>query len=203
MKKYLNKILFSILGLIALGTLSYSQVATTSGFWSNWPIVGSASYSCGSVNGFSNCTVAAGPTVVTGNETIPANSGQAGSTNPQNVLLGLASLNALPVTVQVVTISGSVAAATSISAANLSGGVLYTSTGTITSAGITLPLSPVDGQQYRVSSNQTITTLAITAPAGTSMGTNTNPTVLTASLTAPQGYTFRYNAADTKWYRMQ
>ncbi len=118
--------------------------------------------------------------------------------SPQTVKAGLASFNALPISVVVVTTPPA-----GISATNANGGVLYTSSTTITSAGITLPLNPIDKEQYRVSSNQTITTLVITAPAGTSMGANSNPTVLTASTTAPQGYTFMYNLADTKWYRLQ
>lgn len=194
----MKRILLGILGAFFLAGLAYSQVTVTGGFWPNWPIVGGSSHSCGSVNGVSNCTVPAGPTVVTGNETIPANSGAAAGTNPQNVLISLQSLNALPITVVPVTMPPS-----GISATNLSGGVLYTSSTTITSANITLPLSPIDGQQYRVSSNRTITTLSVSAASGASMGGNTAPTVLTASTTGPQGYTFRYNAADTSWYRMQ
>jgi len=194
----MKRILLSVFGLLALAGVAYSQATVTGGFWPNWPIVGGASYSCGSVNNVSNCTVPAGPTATTGNETIPANSGQAGGTQPQNVLLSLASLGSLPITVVPVT-----TAPAGISASNISGGVLYTSAATITSANITLPAAPIDGQRYDVSANRTITTLNVTAGGTASMGGNTAPTVLTASTTGPQGYRFRYNAADTSWYRMQ
>lgn len=194
----MKRILLSVFGLLALAGVAYSQATVTGGFWPNWPIVGGASYSCGSVNGVSNCTVPAGPTAISGNETIPANSGQAGGTQPQNVLLSLASLNALPITVIPVT-----TAPAAVTAGNTSGGVLYTSAATITAASITLPAAPINGQQYAISANRTITTLTVAAGGAASIGGNSNPTVLTASTTGPQGYRFYYNAADTSWYRMQ
>lgn len=191
-----KRLTLAAFALVAFASLAFSQ---GSGFWPNWPLVGSASYCVTTVNGTCTATVPAGPTVVTGNENVPANTGSSGASAPTNILVPLASLNALPITVVVVTTPPS-----GISAANISGGVLYTSATTITSANITLPVSPIDGQQYRVSSNQTITTLSVTAGGSTNtMGTNTQPTVLTASTTVPQGYTFRFNLADTKWYRMQ
>lgn len=190
------KLLVAAFAVIAFGSYAFSQ---GSGFWPNWPLVGSGSYCVTTVNGTCTATVPAGPSVVSGNETIPANYGaQSNSTTPNNILIGLASLNALPVLVVAVTLPPS-----GISATNISGGVLYTSATTITSANITLPAGPIDGQQYRVSANRTITTLTVAAGGTASIGGNTNPTVLTASTTAPQGYTFRYNAADTSWYRMQ
>lgn len=197
------------LGLIALAALAgvalsqSSSVTVTSGFWPNWPLVGGASYSCGSVNGVSNCTVPAGPTITTGNETIPANTGLSGGQTPQNVLLSLASLNALPLTVQTITPGTSVAGATPVSASDLSGGIFYKSTSTITAANITLPNNPINQQQYVISANRTITTLSVSAGSGESIGGNSGPTVLTASTTGPQSYKFFYNQADTSWYRLQ
>lgn len=181
--------------LIALASPVFAQ----NGAFPNYPIVGGAAYSCGSVNGVSNCTVPAGPSVVTGNENIPANTNLTGGRTPQNVLLGLASLNALPVTVVTVTTPP-----VGISATSISGGVIYNSLTTITSANITLPSSPIDGQQYLVSSNRTITTLSITGAALTSaIQTNAAPTVLTASTTVPQGYVFRFDAGTGLWFRTQ
>lgn len=182
--------------LIAFGGIALGQ----SGFWSNWPIVGGASYSCGSVNGVSNCTVAAGPTTITGNENIPGNTNLSGGRTPQNVLFSMASLNANPISV--VTVTGTNPA--NISASNLSGGVIYNASGTITSASITLPLSPADKQQYAVNANRNITTLFVGAPAGTTMAANTAPTVLTASTVGgSQGYRFMYDVASTSWFRLQ
>lgn len=191
---------------IAFGAVALAQVSSvvvTGGFWGNWPLVGGASYSCGSVNNVSNCTVPAGPTSLTGEETIPANTGAAGGQNPQNVLLSLASLNSLPIQFQTIVPAPAVAGATPISASDLSGGIFYNSPSTITAANITLPNNPIDGQQYVVGSNRTITTLNVAPGAGETMGGNTAPTVLTASTTAPQGYKFIFNKALTTWFRVQ
>lgn len=191
------KIFLGSFAAIALGGFAIAQ----SGYFGpNLPIVGGASYSCGSVNGVSNCTVPAGPLVLTGNETIPVNTNLSQGRSPQQVLVKPANLNANPITFVTVTTPTA-----GISAANTDGGVVYNSTATITSANITLPSSAINGQTYRVSSNRTITTLSVSAAAGDSMGTNTTPTVLTASTTAPQGYNFICSKSGTvcTWYRVQ
>lgn len=206
----MKKIKIAIASLMAVlfGAYAFAQVSSvtvTSGFWPNWPLIGGASYSCGQVNGVSNCTVPAGPTVVTGNETIPVNTGLPGGQFPQNALLTLGSLNALPVTVQTVVIPTQTAAVP-VSASDLSGGIFYNSTGTITSANITLPNNPINGQQYVISANRTITTLTVAPGQGELIGGNTNPTVLTASTTGPQGYRFFYSgtsAGGGTWFRLQ
>lgn len=176
---------------------SVGLVAAQNGFFNLWPIVGSASYSCGSVNGVSNCSVPAGPSVLSGSENIPANTNLSGGRAPQNVLIGMASLNALPITVQVGTISGS----NTVTAAATSGGVFLSGPAILSGATITLPPSPIDGQQFVFSSNRNITTLVITG--ANNVAANTTPTAFTASTTAPQGYKFFYNAAAALWYRLQ
>ena len=188
------KITLASFALIAFAGIAIGQ----SGLWPNFPIVGGSSYSCGSVNGVSNCTVPAGPTTLTGNETIPANTNLSQGRSPQNVLIKPANLNANPITFVTVTTPPS-----GISASNVDGGVVYTSSTTITSANITLPLSAIQGQQYRVSSNRTITTLSVEAPAGDTMATNTTPTTLTATTVSPNGYTFIYNKTGLTWHRLQ
>ena len=195
------KIFLGAFAAIAIGGITLAQQGY---FGPNLPIVGGASYSCGSVNGVSNCTVPAGPLVLTGNETIPVNTNLSQGRSPQQVLVKPANLNANPITFQTVVIP-TATAATPISASNLDGGVVYISTGTITSANITLPSSAISGQTYRVSSNRTITTLSVTAASGDSMGTNTTPTVLTASTSVSNGYNFICSKSGTActWYRLQ
>ncbi|HVY53534.1 MAG TPA: hypothetical protein VHA13_03350 [Gammaproteobacteria bacterium] len=161
--------------LIAFASFASAQM----GLWSNFPIIG----------------------VVTGNETVPANTNLSGGRSPQTALMSMAGLNALPLSFVTVTTPPA-----GISASSVSGGVVYTSATTITSANITLPSSPVQGQQYRISSNRTITTLSVTAASGDSMATNTTPTALTASTTSPQGYTFvcdKAGGSTCTWHRLQ
>ena len=197
-----------------LAALAFAGLAVTSayaaGLWPDLPIVGSASYCAGSsqsaigsiIGSVTGCpnTVPAGPSIVTGNEQIPADTRIANGVAPQTVLLPMASLNALPLQFVTVTNPNSPAG---VSASNTSGGVVYSNTVTITSANVTLPAAPIDGQQYAISSNRTITTLSVSAGGTASMAGNTAPTVLTASLTAPQGYRFIFNASSNSWFRLQ
>jgi hypothetical protein len=194
------------LGLAAAGLIAITTGAYAAGLWPDFPVVGSASYCAGTsssatgtiIGAVTGCpnTVPAGPTIVTGNEQIPADTRLGSGAAPQTVLITMASLNALPIQVYTVTSTAN------ISAANNSGGVCFTYSTTITAANITLPLSPIDGQQYAVCSDHTITTLVVAAGTGTTLAATT-PTVLTASTTAPQGYRFLYNAALTKWIKLQ
>ena len=197
-----------IVSLAFVGTIGLTTLAYAAGLWPDMPIVGGATYCAGSsqsatgtiIGAITGCPnqVPAGPTIVTGNEQIPADTRLAGGSAPQTVLIPMASLNALPITF----VSVSSANPAGISAANNSGGVCYNSTVTITAANITLPLAPVDGQQYSVCSNTTITALSVAAATGATLSVTT-PTVLTASTTVPQGYTFIYNAASTKWFKLR
>lgn len=188
------------LGAFALIAFAGIVSAQQGYFGPNLPIVGGASYSCGSVNGVSNCTVPAGPTVLTGNETIPANTNLSQGRSPQQVLLKPANLNANPLTFVTVTTPPA-----GISASNIQGGVVYTSAATITSANITLPASAVNGQQFRIASNQTITTLSVAAASGDSIAANSAPTALTASTTSPSNYNFVCDKTSgvCVWKRLQ
>ena len=195
---------------LAVGLLGISTAAYAAGLWPDYPVVGGASYCAGTsssatgtiIGAITGCpnTVPAGPTVLTGNEQIPADTRLSGGASPQTVLVPMAALNALPITnINVTT------ASPSISATNTMGGVVFRSSTTITAANITLPSAPQDGQQFSVSSNRTITTLSVTGANTTSeMGANVAPVVLTvtSSSTAPTGFRFIFNAADTSWYRL-
>lgn len=190
--------LASIFGLIACAGVALAQSVGGTGFWNNWPIVGQSSYCATTTNGVCTSTISAGPTALTGRESVPANSGS--STMPSSILIPVGTLGANPVTV--VSVTGT--SPSGISASNLDGGVIYNATGTITSAAVTLPASPIQGQLYRISANRTITTLSVTPASGDSMAANTAPTVLTANTTGgPQGYLFYYNKSNTTWFRLQ
>lgn len=196
----------TLVGLALAGSIITSAYAA--GMFPDYPVVGGATYCAGSTQSATGTLtgvqtgcpnqVPAGPTIVTGNEQIPADTRLGSGIAPQTVLVPMASLNALPISF----VSVSSASPSGISAANNSGGVCYNSTVTITAANITLPVAPIDGQQYVVCSNFTITTLSVAAGAGSTLSVTT-PTVLTASTTAPQGYTFIYNLASLKWFKLR
>lgn len=186
------------LGSLALVATLVASVAIA-GLWNNFPQVGSARYCITTVNGVCQQYVPAGPSIVTGDYTIPADTNLSGGQNPQTVKLSLMSLNAAPLTFEDIT-PGS--ASYTYTLANNSGGIVFESSVTISSVTINAPAAPIDGQQVLIGSNRTITTLAFVANTGQTLSVTT-PTVLTASTTAPQGYKFVYRASTAKWTRLQ
>ena len=206
-------------GLLAVGVLAASTAVYAAGNYSTLPIVGSASFcvstvgvngqqsatgtgggAAGTAGAYCAQTVPAGPSILTGSELIPADTGLASGAPPQTVTVPMASLNALPITVSTVVSS----AITALTATNLTGGIILHSTGTISQVSITLPATPIDGQQFAVSADQTVTALSmLTASTATAGQTVTKtPTALTSSTTATYGYRFMYNAAGNNWYRL-
>ncbi len=197
---------------LAVGLLACIAVPVTAGMWSNYPTVGVAAH-CASTNQPggpgtpTNCTttVPAGPTSVTGLETVPADTNAAQGQAPQEVTLSMANLNALPVTVQ----AASTTANNLLSPTSTSGGYVLTAAGAISPTNVSLPPNAVDGQQFRISATQTIATLNVQgaqASANASgVGDNVSnaPTALTVSTTGSYGYQFKYKLADKRWYRIQ
>ncbi len=188
----------SVLAVIATPVLA-------AGLWPNLPLVGGAAY-CSSTNtagvpgtaAVCTSTTPAGPSIVTGLETIPADTNRAGGAAPQTVKMTLASLNALPLSYTTLLASS---ATNALSPTVLDGGVVIIAAAALSPTTIQLPPSPVDGQQFRLSSTQNIATLVVNAGTATVLNA---PTALTVATTgAPYGYTFRYRATGTTWYRLQ
>lgn len=190
-----------IAGLVA-GMIAIPALAA--GLWPNLPIVGSAAF-CASQNtagvpgtsAVCSSTAPAGPSIVTGLETIPADTGA--STSQKTVKLTLASLNALPVTMT----AGSSTAATALTPTTSSGGFIITGAAALSPTTVYLPASPIDGQQFRLSSTHTIASLTVAAASGSGQTISNAPTAITISTTAAYGYLFRYDSDATTWYRLQ
>ena len=204
---------------VGLAALMLSSAALwAAGNWSTLPIVGGAAFCASTVTGTgglggitgqgqgttgSICgqTVPIGPTIVTGTELIPADTNLTGGAPPQTVVLSLGSLNAFPLSVTTVLTNNT----NNLSATNIMGGYILhaASASAISTVNLSLPPNPIDGQQFALSSDQTVTTLAV-VPSITPTGTTiTNrPTVITNSTTVAYGYRFVYNAAANNWYRM-
>jgi hypothetical protein len=200
------------LGLAAAGLLAITvTTAYAAGLWPDFPVVGGATYCAGTSNSATGSIIGlvtgcpnqvpAGPSIVTGNEQIPADTrlGSAGAA-PQTVLIPMASLNALPI--QVYYSAPGVTPA--ISATNTSGGVFFYAATTITKANVTLPQGPIDGQQYALNANQPINQLNISGGA-VSLANNAAPVSLTNSTTAAtiSGFRWLYNASAAAWFRLQ
>lgn len=202
---------YASIGLAVAGSIALSTLAFAAGLFPDFPVVGSATYCAGSsstatgtiIGAITGCPnqVPAGPTIVTGNEQIPADTRLASGAQPQTVLVPMASLNALPITVQTVT-GGSI---TNISAANTSGGAILTSAQVaITSVNITLPASPIDGQQYALSFNRNASfTIAAGGTNSLGAGSTVSSMVNVVASGIPIGYRFLFNSASTSWFRLQ
>src|ERR1017187_7992194 len=104
-----------IVSLAFVGTIGLTTLAYAAGLWPDMPVIGGATYCAGTsssatgsiiglVTGCPN-QVPAGPTIMTGNEQIPADTRLAGGGAPQTVLVPMASLNALPISFVTVTSS--------------------------------------------------------------------------------------------------
>ena len=110
----------------------------------------------------------------------------------------MASLNALPLTVTTALTSS----LNTLNATNLTGGYVFHAASTISSVTVNLPPAPIDGQQFALSADQTVTTLIVT-PTTVTQTVKQAPTVITASTTVAYGYRFMYNAALNSWLRLQ
>lgn len=191
----------AVAAVATLGTLS---LAHAEGMFSKLPVVEGPAYCALYAGDGTTCAgyVPAGPTAVTGNERVPADTRLPAGQNPQTVLFSMANLNALPLTVATITTNPQ-----TVTAAATSGGVLLRNNGggtVLTAVTINLPTAPVDGQQFAVSADANVTTLTLTAqnlPAGVVI--KNNPTALTTSTTAAYGYRLMYNLANNAWFRMQ
>lgn len=172
--------------------------AAVAGMWNNFPIVGGASYCITTINAVCSQTAPAGPTAVTGNETIPGDTNLSGGRAPQTVVFSMRSLNAAPITF----VTCAAAACGSNTIADNAGGIMLAYSTTIDSATVVTPLTPMDGMRFSIAADHTVTSLTVTANTGTTLSVTT-PTVLTASTTVPQGYEYMYVASTTKWYRVR
>lgn len=189
----LKRIALTMFAFLTIGGLAVAGIWNTT-----FPIVGGASYCSSTVNNVCSTTVAAGPTALTGNETIPADTNLSGGSMPQTVLLTPRALNGAPITL--VTCAAAACGSTTVGAN--AGGVMLSYSTTIDSATIVLPTAALamQGQRISIGANYTVTSLTVTAGSGTTLSVTT-PTVLTASTTAPQGY--EYMLSGTVWYRVR
>lgn len=189
--------------LAALGILAVVAVPALAGLWPNLPILGRAAYCASFATGTGGqvcaSTVPAGPASITGNEFVPADTNLSQGRNPQTIAIPVNALNAGPMSYVTLT---PVTASNAISPTTNYGGVIIVGSAALSATTFQMPQSPFDGQQYKVSSTQTIATASFNAFPGTATISNA-PTAITVSTTGPYGYEFRYRGATNTWYRLQ
>lgn len=197
----LKRFLLAVVALIATaGAVAIAQQ------FPNLPTLSGPSYCAGFSTGptgqVCSVTVPAGPTSVTGNETIPGDTNAPGGQQPQTVKI--------PITVfgggatQVVTTNANVALADGVS-------TLISNQGAATIALINLPINPKDGQTVRIvnagSGVLTLTSIAVGVGSGDTIVQGAAPASLAiqtnnAVAAAASSVAYRFNAANSTWYRL-
>lgn len=194
------KSLFARIGLALIATVM--AAGAIAGIWNNsFPIVGGASFSCGSVNAVSNCTVAAGPTAITGNETVPADTNLSSGGMPQTVQIpirqiggGLTTYN-VPVTGDSVTIT------------NLTRQLMINPAGTLANFTIVFPaattLTASGNTRFGFCTTQIISTLTLTAGSGTTIANGPTAMLVPVATGAASCVEWIYQLSGTTWFRTQ
>jgi len=190
----------------ALSLSAFIAIPAVAAMWPNFPLVGGASY-CASTNTLTTgqgctLTVPAGPVSMPATATVPVDTNFTQGRAPQTVKAGLASFNALPV--EYSTALTPATATNTLTATNATGGFIVVGSAALSPTTINLPPAPIDGQEFKLSSNVTIASLTVAATSPQTI--SNNPTALTVSTTAAYGYHFRYRrltATTGTWYRLQ
>ncbi len=186
------------LGLALVLTLV--SAAAIAGFWNTqFPILGGASFCGSTVNASCVSTIPAGPTVMTGNETVPGDTNLTGGANPQTVQIPVRLLGGGAFTYNV-PVTGD-----SITIAATTRRLIVNPAGTIANLTIVTPAATTlyNGQVLGLCTTQIVSTLTTTAGAGTTV--NGAPTALLVPVTTGGASCVEwiYRTADTTWYRIQ
>lgn len=176
--------------------------AVMAGIWNNsFPIVGGASFCSSTVNAACVNTVAAGPTVLTGNETVPADTNLSGGQIPQTVQIPVGRLGAGPTTYNTPVTTDSV------TITNTTRRLIITPAGTIAAFTLVFPaattLTAADNQLFGFCTTQIVTTLTITAGAGTTISNGPTAMLVPVATGAASCVEWVYRLSNTTWYRVQ
>lgn len=172
------------------------------GQWNNsFPIVGGSSYCATTVNAVCTSTIPAGPSVLTGNEVVPADTNLSGGRNPQTVVIPVGRLGAGPTTYNVPVTTDSV------TITNTTRRLIIEPAGTIAAFTVVFPaattLTQADGQLFGLCTTQIVTTLTTTAGAGTTVANAPTALLVPVATGAASCVEWIYRLSNTTWYRVQ
>jgi hypothetical protein len=161
------------LGLSLVALVAVASIAVAGGAFFGYPIVGGASYCASTNNGNCVSTIAAGPTALTGNETIPMDTLLPQGIQPQTVSLPSSLLAGGIGGTTVSTTTGTTAL---VQMADLTSTYIYAGAGTATFTSFKLPSNPANNAKACLANaGSGILTLTAVA-AGTNNAGNT-PTI--------------------------
>lgn len=194
----------SRLGLGALFAVTLGSItAFAGGYFQNWPVVGASSTAyCALYQGDGvTCVenVPAGPSVITGNELIPADTQLANGAQPQTVRIPPAALGVGPYQ-YAAPLTG-----TSITVLPTSRRLILEPAGTIAALTVVTPAATllVDNQTFGLCSTQVVTALTLTAGTGTTILNGVTALAIPAGTGAGTCYEWTYRKTNTSWYRTQ
>lgn len=194
----LKKLSVSAIALVAIVGAAFAQ----SGAFSQFPTVGvPADTECLSYGNNNVCNQyrPAGPTAITGNETVPADTNLSGGQNPQTVRIDITSLGAGPYQYA----APSTGASLTLTAAQRR--LIIEPSTTLANLAVIFPASTdlKDNQLMGVCTTQIVTALTVTAGSGTTV--LNKPTALLVPVTTGGASCVEwvYRVSNTSWYRVQ
>lgn len=187
--------------VIAVAALAAIAFPAFAGEFSNYPNVAGSAKSCSTVNSVQVCTVPAGPTALTGSETIPADTNLSGGRSPQTVNITTSTLGAGPTT-YLVPLTGEATVVT-----NTTRRINLNPAGTIAAFTVTFPaattLTQADGQLFGLCTTQIVTALTVTAGAGTTVLNGPTALLVPVATGGASCVEWQYRLSNTTWYRVQ
>lgn len=187
------------LGLAAL--VAATVIAHAEGMFSKLPIVSGAAYCALYAGDGVTCAanVPAGPTALTGNELIPADTKLPGGNQPQTVYVDVTSLGAGP------TQFSAPLTGASITILPTTRQVIVDPAGTIAALTIVTPAAAamVEGQRIGFCTTQIITTLTVTAGTGVTVKNAPSAGLVPVATGAASCVEWMYVASQTALYRVQ
>jgi len=193
----------SRLGIGFAALIAATAIAGAAGMFNNLPVVGASStaYCALYAGDGTTCVgyVPAGPTVITGNELIPADTQIANGASPQTVRIKPASLGVGPYQ-YTAPLTG-----TSVTVAATSRRLIINPAGSITALTVVFPAASVlvDNQTFGLCSTQVVTGLTLTAGAGSTILNGPTALAVPPATGAGTCYEWVYRLANTSWFRVQ
>lgn len=193
--------MFKRLSLAVVAVLASAGIAAlAAGAFGQWPLLSGASY-CGSTGNDGVCvsTIPAGPTALTGLETIPMDTNAAQGIQPQTILAQPRSLGAGPYQYNA-PLTGA-----SLTLTAQQRRLIVEPAGTIAALTVVFPAAAglVDNQLMGLCTTQIVTTLTLTAGSGTTILNGPTALLVPVATGAASCVEWVYRSTNTSWYRVQ
>lgn len=201
MKRLAHHLLAAAAALAVTSLLTLCPPALAGGLWEGLPQAGiTANSQCiNTINGVCAQFAPAGPTSLTGNETLPADTNLSGGRSPQTAKYPFVQFGA-GATQYSAPLTGA-----SITIAATTSNVIVDPAGTIAALTLVFPAASalVDGQQLRLCGTQIVTTLTITDGAGATVQNKPTAMLVPVTTGAASCVEWVYIQSQLKWFRVQ